>query len=128
MAKKRQLVAGREWNVELVEGGKELFRMMCIDASKKMADGTMLLGGMGWIRCWSTLETGMKHSLKRRALRSLGERLIKKNMCKTCMDCWCAKVWDPYIKGNWIVNTIISTRSRFLSAVIDCWDLIELDS
>lgn len=42
MPKKRLLVEGKDWSVDSVEGGKELFRMMCIDASKKMADGTML--------------------------------------------------------------------------------------
>lgn len=44
MPKKRLLVEGKDWSVDSVEGGKELFRMMCIDASKKMADGTMRLG------------------------------------------------------------------------------------
>ena len=33
----------KEWNVEVVEGANELFEIMCIDVSKRMQDGTMLL-------------------------------------------------------------------------------------
>ena len=41
MESKRLLIEGKEWSVDSVEGGRELFRMMCIDASKTTQDGTM---------------------------------------------------------------------------------------
>ena len=31
----------KAWNIDHVEGGRELFAMMCIDATRQMADGTM---------------------------------------------------------------------------------------
>eukprot|EP00434_Breviolum_minutum_P024240 symbB.v1.2.021403.t2/scaffold1771.1/size122269/5 len=42
MNKKRLAVEGKAWNIDHVEGGRELFAMMCIDATRQMADGTML--------------------------------------------------------------------------------------
>lgn len=47
MEGKRRLIEGKEWSVDSVEGGRELFRMMCIEAGKTTPDGTMWLGDLG---------------------------------------------------------------------------------
>lgn len=42
MNKKRLVLEGQAWNVDCVEGGRKLFEMMCIDATRQSPDGTML--------------------------------------------------------------------------------------
>jgi len=42
MLKKRRAIEGKPWDVNAVEGGPELFQIMCVDASRFTRDGNML--------------------------------------------------------------------------------------
>ena len=44
MLQKRAMIEGKPWSVDAVEGGRELFEFMCIDASRFTKDGNMQPG------------------------------------------------------------------------------------
>ena len=44
MLQKRAVIEGKPWSVDAVKGGRDLFNIMCIDASAYTRDGNMHLG------------------------------------------------------------------------------------